>query len=61
MLNTQVQSGKISHLVVVAAPKTLGELRKHFTKQVSAALTGEISKDLAGHPIKEIEKALSGA
>ena len=61
MLNAQVQSGKISRLVVVAAPKTLGELRKHFTKQVSASLAGEVSKDLAGHPIKEIEKVIAAA
>ncbi len=59
LLGGQVQSGGIQHLIVIAAPKTLGELRKHYSKPVLAALTGEIAKDLAGHSIKEIEKAIS--
>lgn len=61
LLAAQVQNGKIQHLVVIAAAKTLGELRKHYTKPVTAALVGEVSKDLAGHPVKEIEKTLVAA
>ena len=61
LLGARVQSGTVKHLVVIAAAKTLGELRKHYTKPVSAALVGEVSKDLAGHSIKEIEKALLAA
>ncbi len=48
-------------LIVVAPPKTLGELRKHYHKEVSSRLTGELDKDLTGHPIAEIEKALKAA
>ena len=58
-LNGQVQSGKIAHLVVVAAPKTLGELRKHYHKNLSAKLLGELSKDLTGHSTADIEAALT--
>ncbi len=61
LLGRQVLSGEIEHLVVIAAAKTLGGLRQHYTKAVSAALVGEVSKDLAGHSIKEIEKALLAA
>ena len=48
-------------LIVVAPPKTLGELRKHYHKEVSSRLTGELDKDLTGHPIADIEKALQAA
>ncbi len=48
-------------LIVVAPPKTLGELRKRYHKEVSNRLTGELDKDLTGHPIADIEKALKNA
>lgn len=58
MLNQRVLAGKIKHLVIVAAPKTLGEMRKHYHKKLEDALVGEISKDLTGHSIADIEKAI---
>ena len=58
-LNRQVLEGKIAHLVVVAAPRTLGELRKHYHKSLSATLVGEIPKDLTGHSVHDIEKAIA--
>ena len=48
-------------LIVVAPPKTLGELRKHYHKEVTSRLKAELDKDLTGHPIKDIEKALQDA
>lgn len=45
-------------LIIVAPPKTLGELRKHYHKEVSDRLAGELAKDLTGHPVSEIEQAL---
>ena len=57
-LNRQVLDGKIEALVVIAAPKTLGELRKHYHKQLEAVLEGELSKDLVGRPIAEVEAAI---
>lgn len=48
-------------LIVVAPPRTLGELRKHYHKEVSDRLVGELGKDLTGHPIPDIEKALAAA
>ena len=46
-------------LIVVAPPRTLGALRKHYHKEVERRLIGEISKDLTGHPIGEIEKIIA--
>jgi protein required for attachment to host cells len=48
-------------LVVVAPPRTLGELRKHYHVEVQQRLAGELDKDLTGHPIDQIEKALLNA
>ena len=61
LLNRQVLDGAIAQLVVIAAPRTLGELRKHYHKQLSAALLGEISKDLTGHTVHDIEKSIAAA
>ncbi len=60
-LNGQVLGGKIEALVVIAAPKTLGELRKHYHKALSAILAGELAKDLTGHTVADIEKAIAAA
>ena len=60
-LETQVEGGHLRHLAVIAAPKTLGEMRKHFSKQVSAVVVGEIAKDLTGHASKDVEKAILAA
>ena len=61
VLNKRALAGKIDEIIIVAAPRTLGELRKHYHKTLEAKLTGEISKDLTGHSIAEIEKAIAAA
>jgi protein required for attachment to host cells len=60
-LKTGALKNKYDSLIVIAPPKTLGELRKHYHKEVSSRLKGELDKDLTGHPIKDIEKALQNA
>lgn len=57
-LNGQVLSHKLEALVVIAAPRTLGEMRKHYHKQLQAALLDEVSKDLVGRSGPEIIAAL---
>ncbi|KXG85156.1 host attachment family protein [Agrobacterium bohemicum] len=61
MLNKKVLGGNIKGLIVVAAPRTLGEMRKGYHKSLSDVLLGELDKDLTGHSIQEIEKALAAA
>jgi protein required for attachment to host cells len=61
MLNKRVLDGEIADLVIIAAPKTLGELRKSYHKKLSEGLRGEISKDLTGHALHDIEKAIAAA
>lgn len=61
MLNKSVLDGKIDGLVVVAAPRALGEMRKHYHKSLSAKLLGEIAKDLTGHSMADVEAAIEAA
>jgi protein required for attachment to host cells len=61
LLNKRVLDGEISDLVIIAAPRTLGELRKSYHKKLSEVLRGEISKDLTGHGVHDIEKAIAAA
>ena len=57
-LNHQVLAGKIGKLVVIADPRTLGEMRRHFHAATTAVLVGEIAKDLTGHPVDAIKETL---
>lgn len=61
MLNKAAAVGNIKHLVVIASPKALGELRKHYGKPLSGVIEKEIAKDLTGHSILDIEKAIAAA
>jgi protein required for attachment to host cells len=53
--------GRFRSLVLVADPRTLGVLRPLLHKEVAERLAGEISKDLTGQPVHEIEAALAAA
>ena len=61
LLNSQAIDGTIKGLVIIAAPRALGELRKHYHKKLQEVLLGEIAKDLTGHTSDDIEKAISAA
>jgi protein required for attachment to host cells len=58
MLKQRALRNEFESLVIVAPPRTLGELRKHLHKEVERRIAGEIAKDLTGHPVAEIEKIL---
>jgi protein required for attachment to host cells len=58
LLKERALRNEYETLIVVAPPRTLGELRKHYHKEVEKRLAGEIAKDLTGHPVSEIEKIL---
>ena len=53
LLKRQAMRGEYDKLFVVAPPRTLGELRKHYHKEVANRL------DLTSHPIPEIERIIS--
>jgi protein required for attachment to host cells len=58
LLKKRALRNDFDSLIIVAPPKTLGELRKHYHKEVEKRLAGEIAKDLTGHPVAEIEKII---
>jgi len=60
-LNTQALSNNFEALAVVASPKSLGELRRHYHKALEAKLVVELPKDLTGHSIDDIEASLAKA
>ena len=57
-INRAALANEFERLIIVAPPKTLGELRKHYHKQVESRITAEIAKDLTGHPVDRIEAVL---
>lgn len=57
-LNQQVLGHKLDHLVIFAAPRTLGEMRKHYHKLTEQVLLGEINKSMAGRQPSELIEAL---
>jgi protein required for attachment to host cells len=58
LLRKRALRNEFESLIIVAPPRTLGELRKHYHKEVAKRLAGEIPKDLTGHPVPEIERIL---
>lgn len=60
-LNNWALKNRFDKLVVIAAPKTMGELRKHWHKQVEGSIIGEITKTLTGRSTEDIVKAIEAA
>jgi protein required for attachment to host cells len=61
MLKKRALRNEFSKLIVVAPPRALGELRKHYHKEVEARIIGEIAKDYANRPTDEIEQLIAGS
>lgn len=57
-LNAEALAGRIDHLFVIADPRTLGELRRHYHPALSAKIVGEMTKDLRDQAQDAIEAAL---
>lgn len=58
-INAAAESGEMKEIVIVAPPRTLGEIRKDLTPKAQSKVAGELDKDLTKHPVPEIEKALA--
>ena len=61
LLKKRALNNDFESLIIIAPPKTLGELRKHYHKEVESRITLEIDKDLTGHTVPQIEEALAKA
>ena len=56
-----VAQQRLKALVVVADPRTLGELRKALGNDLNEVLVAELDKDLTNLPINQIEDVLAKA
>jgi len=57
-ISARVLDGTIARLLIVADPRTLGEMRRNLHPAATAALVGELAKDLSNHTREAIEAAL---
>ena len=60
-LNNKAIAGEFEELVVIADPKTLGEMRRHYHVELEKRLVGELDKALTHEPLERIEKVLANA
>ena len=60
-LNAKAIAGDIDDVLVIADPKTLGEMRRHYHSELEKRLVGEIDKTMTGEPTDRIEKAIAAA
>ena len=60
-LNSKAISGDLDQTLIIADPKTLGEMRQHYHSELEKRLVGEIDKTLTGLSTKELEKAIADA
>ncbi len=58
-INAGAEANEFSEIVIVAPPKTLGEIRKDLSKKAQGKVAGELGKDLTRHPLADIDKALT--
>ena len=60
-LNAKSIAGEITDVLVIADPKTLGEMRRHYHAELEKRLVGEIDKTLSGASTAQIEQAIAKA
>jgi protein required for attachment to host cells len=60
-LNARAVAGEIEELLVIADPKTLGEMRRHYHSALESRLVGEIAKTMTREPTNRIEAAIAAA
>ena len=60
-LNSKAIDGKIERLLIIADPKTLGEMRRHYHGELKSRLEGEIDKTLTAETVDGLEKAIADA
>lgn len=59
-VNKRALANDFDALAVIAPPKTLGELRKHWHKETERRIIVEMPKEMTDRPIPDIEQMLIG-
>ncbi len=60
-LNAKAISGDLKDVLIIADPKSLGEMRQHYHSELEKRVVGEIDKTLTGQPVEKIEQAIAAA
>ena len=60
-LNARVLNHKITALLIIADPDTLGEMRHHYHKELEGVLVGEINKTLTNSSVHDIIRSIEAA
>jgi protein required for attachment to host cells len=60
-LNKLSLDGTIEHLVVVSDPRTLGEMRKHFHRDLKGKILSELAKDFSRRSLEDIAALIANA
>lgn len=60
-LNSKAISGTLGEVVIVADPKTLGEMRRHYHSELEKQIVGEVDKTVTGESAEKIAKILASA
>lgn len=58
-LNAGALKDEYAHLVLIADPQTLGQMRPLLHKETLQRMVGEIAKTLTNSPLADIQRALS--
>ncbi|MBP8235713.1 MAG: host attachment protein [Rhizorhabdus sp.] len=58
LLKAKVQKKNALDIIVVAPPRTLGELRQAYDRSVAERVVAELDKDYVNHPIDKVEQLL---
>lgn len=59
LLYRYAHQNRFKQIVLCAAPRVLGELRKELHPEVSSRVIGEVPKTLTNHPVDQIERILN--
>jgi len=60
-LNREALNGSFENVLIVADPRTLGEMRRHFHHALNSKLIGQIDRDFAKHSAEAIKTAITAA
>jgi protein required for attachment to host cells len=60
-LNKLSLDGTMKHLVVVSDPRTLGEMRENFHRDLRGKIIGDLAKDFSRRPLEDIASLIADA
>ena len=58
-LNAAALKDEFEHLVLIADPQTLGQIRPQLHQEATRRMVGELAKTLTNSPLSDIERALN--